>query len=271
MSGDAELADLTAETRVAVGGQGTVFRLARPAGTLLKLYHGGLAVLPAELARLIALPARCGDRDLVAALTAWPSGRVFDGDRCVGLLMPEAPPRFATSLAGRARLLELQFLLYPRRAMWADLVLPTPEERRVLAAAYLRLFHVLHRNDVVVGDVSMRNLLWTLAGGPGVFAIDCDGFRLTGRPPAVRPADTVGWADPARPRETTLDTDRYKLALLTLRVLLGNHAVAPEDVCAKPFLRCALGRELTVLAVRAAEPGKRPAAECWLGAIGGAP
>jgi hypothetical protein len=100
-----------------------------------------------------------------------------------------------------------------------------------------------------------------------VFAIDCDGFRLAGRPPAVRPADTVGWADPARPWEITLDTDRYKLALLTLRVLLGNHRVTPEEVRAKPMLRGQLGRELAVLAVRAAEPGRRPAAECWLGAL----
>jgi DNA-binding helix-hairpin-helix protein with protein kinase domain len=269
--GDAELADLEAEAPVAVGGHGTVFRLARPAGTLLKLYHGGVAVLSGELGRLIDLPAGSADGAAVAALTAWPSGRVFDGGRCVGLLMPEAPARFATSLAGGRRLLELQFLLYPRRAMWADLVLPTEEERRGLAAGYLRLFRVLHRNGVVVGDVSWRNLLWTLDGGPSVFAIDCDGFRLTGRPPAVRPADTAGWADPASPPELTLDTDRYKLALLTLRVLLGNHAVRPEDVPAKPFLRRALGPELTALAALAAGPGTRPSAESWLTAIGAAP
>ena len=80
------------------------------------------------------------------------------------------------------------------------------------------------------------------AGGPAVFAIDCDGFRLAGRPPAVRPADTAGWGDPACPREVTLDSDRYKLALVTVRVLLGNHTVTPEDVCAKPLLRAAAGR-----------------------------
>jgi DNA-binding helix-hairpin-helix protein with protein kinase domain len=267
MSGDAELADLAASARVAEGGHGTVFRLARPSGTLLKLYHRGVGVLSAELGRLIDLPSRSADAGRVAALTAWPSGRVFDRGRCVGLLMPEAPARFATTLAGRDRLLELQFLLYPRRAMWAEMVLPTGEERRALAVGYLRLFDVLHRNDVVVGDVSMRNLLWTVAGGPAVLAIDCDGFRLVGRPPAVRPADTAGWADPACPREVTLDTDRYKLALLVLRVLLGNHRVAPEDVRARPMLRGELGRELSLLATRAAEPGKRPPAEHWLDAV----
>jgi hypothetical protein len=116
----------------------------------------------------------------------------------------------------------------------------------------------------------MRNLLWTLADGPAVFAIDCDGFRLAGRPPAVRPAGTAGWGDPARPCEVTVDTDRYKLALVALRVLLGDHAVTPEDVCGKPSAWRSLGPSLTALARHAAEPGSRPAAECWLAAIGGA-
>jgi DNA-binding helix-hairpin-helix protein with protein kinase domain len=260
---DVALGDLTAKAKIADGGQGTVFRLAD--GTLLKLYHSGTTVLAGELGRLIDLPG--GRGDLRGAPVAWPSGRVFDGGRCVGLLMPEAPARFTTSLAGRHRLLELQFLLYPRRAMWADLVLPDPEERRGLAAAYVELFQVLHRNDVVVGDVSMRNLLWTLADGLSVFAIDCDGFCVDGRPPAVRPADTAGWVDPARPKKVTVDTDRYKLALVTLRVLLGEHRVTPEDV-GRPEFAGRLSPDVLALARYAAQPGRRPAADCWLAALG---
>jgi hypothetical protein len=166
--------------------------------------------------------------------------------------------------------LELQFLLYPRRAMWADLALPDAAQRRRIAAAYVELFQALHSGEVVVGDVSMRNLLWTLAGGPSVFAIDCDGFRLAGRPPAVRPAGTAGWVDPAGPSEATVDTDRYKLALVTLRVLLGDHAVTPEDVCQKESLRRRLDPDLVALARYAALPGRRPPPECWLGGLGNA-
>lgn len=261
---DVALDDLSAAAKLGGGGQGTVYRLVD--GTLLKLYHPGIAVLSDELGRLIDLPD--GRGDLSGAPLAWPSGRVFDDGRCVGLLMPEVPARFATSMAGRRRLLELQFLLYPRRAMWADLVLPTGAQRRRLAVAYVELFQLLHRNGVVAGDVSMRNLLWSLDGGPSVFAIDCDGFRLKGRPPAVRPTDTAGWGDPARPKEVTLDTDRYKLALVALRVLIGNHTVTPEEVCRREFLRCLIGRDLSALARYAALPGRRPAAECWLAALG---
>ncbi len=269
---DADLADLGVAERLADGGQGAVFRLSRPDGLLLKQYHDDVEVLPGELGRLIDLPAgmAAADRRLIAAATAWPSGRVFHDGRCVGRLMREAPARFATRLAGRSCLLELQYLLYPRRAMWGDLALPSGAERCWLAVHYLRLFEVLHRNGVVVADVSMRNLLWTLAGGPAVFAIDCDGFRIVERPAAVRSADTVGWVDPAaRAGEATLDSDRYKLALLTLRLLLGDHAVTPEDVGSSVALRATLGPELCRLAARAARPGARPPTNSWMKALTG--
>jgi DNA-binding helix-hairpin-helix protein with protein kinase domain len=272
MTGDAELADLGVADRLADGGQGAVFRLSRPAGLALKLYHAGVEVRADELARLIDLPARLStqDRRRLDAMTAWPCGRVFRDGECVGFLMREVPGRFRTRLAGRSCLLEVQFLLYPRRAMWDELILPSGAQRCWLAVHYLRLFEVLHRNGVVVADVSMRNLLWTLTGGPGVFALDCDGFALAEGPPAVRSADTVGWVDPAaRPGEATLDSDRYKLALLTLRLLLGDHAVTPEDVRASTALRAALGSRLVALAVRAARPGSRPPAGAWLKALTG--
>jgi len=269
---DAELADLGIAAPLADGGQGVVYRLARPAGMLLKHYHDDVEVLPVELGRLIDLPAGMTDADRahVTAATAWPSGRVFRDGRCVGLLMREAPERFATRLAGRRRLLELQFLLYPRRAMWKQLELPSGAQRCWLAVHYLRLFDVLHRNKVVFADVSMRNLLWTLTGGPAVFAIDCDSFRVADRPAPVRPRDTVGWADPAAgPGEATIDSDRYKLALLTVRLLLGDHAVTPEEACASPAMRAALGPVLTALAAAAAHPGRRPPANSWLKALTG--
>ncbi|MCT2582395.1 hypothetical protein [Actinophytocola gossypii] len=262
---EVRLGDLGPVRRIADGGQGAVYRPARPGGLLVKLYHEDVAVDADELAALIALPARFppAARRLVGTSTAWPRGRVFDRGRCVGLLMREAPRRFATSLAGSARLLELQFLLYPRRAMWRELALPSADGRRGLAVRYARLFDTLHGNGVLLGDVSMRNLLWSTAGGAGVFALDCDGFRVLGRRPAVRPASTAGWLDPAaRPGEASLDTDRYKLALVVLRLLLADHAATPaDDRCA------ALDPALAALATRAARPGTRPSAAAWLTAL----
>jgi DNA-binding helix-hairpin-helix protein with protein kinase domain len=268
---DVQLDRLGPVEKIADGGQGCVFRLPMRPGLLLKRYHPGVPVSQTSLGLLIGHPARMrpADRSVITESTAWPSHRVFDAGRCVGLLMREAPSRFASAIAGRERLLELQFLLYPKRPMWSELLLPTVEERRELAMRYMFLLHTLHRNDLVVGDVSMRNLLWTLEGGPGVFAIDCDGFRVSGNRPAVRQAETSGWRDPSVGRRTaTFDSDRYKLALLVLRVLLADHTVTPESIAESPESREELGTAIAELAEQALSPGERPAAKRWLDALG---
>lgn len=264
---DVRLPELGVARPIADGGHGVVCRLPRSGDLLAKLYHDDVAVDPDELARLIALPSTLApaDRHLVTTTTAWPRARILDRGRCVGVLMRRAPTRFTTWLAGASRLLELQFLLYPRRVMWQELELPTPDQRRRLAVRYARLFQVLHDNGTLLGDVSMRNLLWSLADGPAVFALDCDGFRILGRRPAIRPADTAGWLDPsARRGETTLDTDRYKLALVVLRLLLADHTVIPGDeLCWR------LDQPLAELAEQATKPDARPSAGEWLAALAG--
>jgi DNA-binding helix-hairpin-helix protein with protein kinase domain len=259
---DVRLSGLGPTERLTDGGQGTVFRLAAHPGFLLKHYHDGVGVDAAELGRLIDLPRRlgAGDQRLVRTAMAWPRCRVFDGDRLVGFVMPQAPRWFHTWIGGRSRPLELQFLLYPRRAMWPDLPLPDPGERAALAGRLASLFDVLHRNGLVVGDVSMKNFLWAIPSA--VFAVDCDGFQIVGRGPAVQPAETEGWQDPAG--SGTLDSDRYKLALLVLRILLVDHGATPDTAVRGP-----LGPDIVALAERARTPGARPDAGEWRRALSG--
>jgi DNA-binding helix-hairpin-helix protein with protein kinase domain len=271
---DVRLAHLAPFEEIGDGGQGTVYRLPRSLGWLLKKYHAHIAVNPDELELLIGCPAHMteDDQSFVQATTAWPVARVFDDDVCVGFLMAEAPARFGTELAGREVLRELQYLVYKQRKMWNALRLPSPDERRVLVQAYVHLFQVLHRYGVVIGDVSMRNLLWTLEGTPGVYAIDCDGFRLNGRHPAVPQAQTPEWADPTAPSGlATFDSDRYKLALLITRVLLGNPRVTPEDIVASADLRSRFAPAIMGLLRLAVQPGHRPPAEFWMRALEGRP
>jgi DNA-binding helix-hairpin-helix protein with protein kinase domain len=260
---DVQLSGLGPAERLTDGGQGTVFRLPTHPGFLLKHYHDGVGVDAAELGRLIDLPRQlsAGDQRLVRIAMAWPRCRVFDGDRLVGFVMPQAPGWFHTLIGGRSRPLELQFLLYPRRAMWPDLPLPDLGQRAALAGRMVALFDVLHRNGLVVGDVSMKNFLWTISGPPAVFAVDCDGFQVVGRGPAVQPAETEGWQDPAG--SGTLDSDRYKLALLVLRMLLVDHGATP-DMAVHDRL---LGPDIVALAERARTPGTRPDAGTWRRAL----
>jgi hypothetical protein len=259
---DVQLSGLGPTERLTDGGQGTVFRLPTHPGFLLKHYHDGVGVDAAELGRLIDLPRHlsAGDQQSVRTAMAWPRCRVFDGDRLVGFVMPQAPGWFHTWLGGRSRPLELQFLLYPRRAMWPSLPLPDLGGRAALAGRMVALFDVLHRNGLVVGDVSMKNFLWTISGPPAVFAVDCDGFQVVGRRAAVQPVETEGWQDPAD--SGPLDSDRYKLALLVLRILLVDHVATPDTA-----VRGRLEPEIVALAERARIPGARPDAGAWRRAL----
>jgi len=279
VSGRAEevrLADLGVLEEIADGGQGKVYRIPARPGELLKRYHPHVCdqLNPGALRRIIARPAAmtAADRRLVTESTAWPTALVTDGGRYVGFLMRQAPERFSATIGRSGKLLELQFLLHPLKPMWRALVLPSPAERRELAKCYVRFFQVLHRYDVIVGDVSMKNFLWTLRDGPAIFALDCDGFRLNGHHPAVPQPQTPDWEDrTAVQGRATLESDRYKLALLVIRVLLADPYLTPPDVMKRPELAGQLGEALTGLVRRAAADRVRPTAEHWLRALDGRP
>jgi hypothetical protein len=271
-----QLSDLGVLEEIADGGQGRVYRLPGRPGHLLKRYHrhvlGDFNVV--ELRRLTARPAimQPADRHFVAEAAAWPLASVLDGGRCVGFLMREAPDRFSAAIGRHGRLLEVQFLLHPVKPMWRALTLPSVDQRRELAACYVRFFQVLHRYDVIVGDVSMRNFLWTLRGGPGIFALDCDGYRLNGHHPAIPQPQTPDWEDQAMTAgRATLDSDRYKLALLVIRILLADPYVTPQTVVEQERLRGRLGGVLTQLVLRAAAASGRPHPDHWLRALAGRP
>jgi hypothetical protein len=86
----------------------------------------------------------------------------------------------------------------------------------------------------VVGDVSMRNLLWACEPEPSIFLLDCDGMRFAGESPAVPAAETLDWDDPSLGTDPpNLNSDRYKLTLIVQRVL----TVRPQ-VCGRRAGQC---------------------------------
>jgi hypothetical protein len=226
----------------------------------------------AELARLVGVPATMppADQQLVSQQTAWPQNRVLRGSRCIGFLMREVPSCFYHPRDDGTHLNELSFLIYPPKPLWSRLQQPSPDERRLLAHRFVDLLEMLHRHQVVLGDISMKNLLWTVDGGPAVFALDCDGFRLAGHPPTVPQADTPDWIDPyARPGAATFDTDRYKLALVILRTLLWEPYATPAHIARDPARAERLDPPIVDLARAASAPADRPAADAWRLALSG--
>ncbi|GHH87194.1 hypothetical protein [Streptomyces capitiformicae] len=228
---DVTLHTLALGDRIGDGGQGEVFDVTGPGRLLYKSYREPHKVDGKELAALVALrqglaPA---DRDRLDRETAWPLCRVVDGGRVTGFLMHRAPDSMTWRTSrGDTRLNELSYLLRAPKAAWQAVAQPTPAERHALVVAAVELFQWLHALGLVVGDVSQANVLWTVRPGPAVHLLDCDGVRLVGRPPVLEQADTPDWHDPlAVPGTVTVDSDRYKVALLVGRVLSQDAYSAP--------------------------------------------
>jgi hypothetical protein len=162
----------------------------------------------------------------------------------------------------------LQYLLYEPKWMWGDIAPPDIDGRLGIARNTVALFRLLHSRRLVVGDVSMSNLLWSPAGQ--IFLLDCDGVRELGAVPVLPQPETLDWDDPSQPASgPDLDTDRYKLALLVARVLTRSPALRPgAPVARPPGLPERIAGEVAARFAEAAGPrGSRPDAAQWARAL----
>jgi hypothetical protein len=263
---------------LAEGGEGRVFEvLAGPSRLGPALVYKELCQPRprSELDELVAFPgalrsAAPGLSARVASSAAWPLSAVTaqGTSLAVGAVMPRAPERFW--LRHRDKLPRLATLGYltsdpDRIAAAYGVTLPPPgaPERVALVYALARLLEAWQAAAprVVHGDLSAKNVLWSLAPAPAVYVLDCDDAAVTdlvpteaapvgvvaggvrtgpsdglaeGDPPPgaaagspqVRPrATTPNWDDPALPAGDRPDelVDRYALGLVFLRVVGAAH------------------------------------------------
>ena len=236
------LEDLRIGELLAEGGEGRVFELPLQPHLVVKQYRRPTAqdILDA----IVSWPDRITDPALaqrVRAATAWPAASVLDapahdGSEAVGagVLLPRAPRRFALRHRdGTTRLATLSYLTADpaHRAVAYGLSLPDPVSpvRVGLVYALARVLEAFDTGSSVVGhgDLSTKNVLWSLQRGPEVFVIDCDNCEHFGpdggplTPAGRRRAMTPNWDDPAvaAGHNPTLASDRYSLALIFLRVV----------------------------------------------------
>ncbi|MCU7824263.1 hypothetical protein [Kitasatospora sp. DSM 101779] len=231
---DVDLADLALDGIVGAGGQGRIHRLRGGSDLLYKEYLEPARVQAAALTELVQLRRGLDGtaRGALDARSAWPLARVLAAGRCTGFLMRTAPDNMLWETgAGSRKPTELQYLLHPERPATAGVVRPTPKQRLVLVRAVVDLLAGLHRHGLVVGDLSQANVLWTVVPEPAVFLIDCDGIRRSGARPVLEQAETPDWGDPLSPfgSDATVDSDRYKAALVVGRVLAQQAYLAPGD------------------------------------------
>lgn len=213
------------------GGQGTVYRVTNHPGFVYKKYKLS-GVNAAALAELIALPPRLprSDADLLQAHCAWPYARVTHGCSVHGVLLPEVPPRFMGRTAAGPKLREVQYLLYPPKALWGEIKPLDMAERLILVLRFACLVRTLHQHGVVLGDISMSNVLWSTANNVDVYVIDCDGARIGSNPSPLPQTNTPDWDDPLCPAaQADQDSDAYKLALFAGRVMARDAKIRPGE------------------------------------------
>jgi HEAT repeat protein len=189
-----------------------------------------------------------------------------------GFLMQEIPAHFyAPNSRGIMKPRELQYLLYERKPAWGEIVSGDVgvQTRIEVALEFAELVHLLHGRFLVIGDISMINVLWT-PGRNSIFLIDCDGVRQLGSAPVLRQVATPDWEDPMEPASgPDLDSDRYKLALLVGRVLSRSPHLHPgEELLLTPDLPVDIALQVRKLWTRAAGPrAGRPNASDWVAAL----
>jgi len=222
------------------------------------------------------------DRELILARTAWPETAVMDGSRFVGILMRRIPETFLCSVTVsnrvKTKVRELNFLIYPEHVhkpgVKYDFCAPSRATLLSCALAFAQTAEVLHRNHIVMGDISGSNAAWK-ESDPGIIILDCDGFSTTTNRPICIEKETPEWIDPLPHSGTNLYTDSYKIGLILYRMMTGTQTTAPtDDDLARlesmypeaPRLASTIDKSL-----RAVNPRYRPTASEWVAAIEGKP
>lgn len=303
---DVDLRSLRLGRELGKGGQGTVHEVESSpyAGLVFKRYFRTSADA-AALKRLVDLPSALvpGKAELLRRQTAWPLARVMDGHEVCGFVMQPIPQRFRGRTASGSRPRELQYLLFEPTPLWGDISPPDVDGRIDLARQIVSLIHLLHSHAVILGDISMNNLLWACDSTAAVFMIDCDGVRRLGSRPVHPQGETPDWTDPLRtepagPRQAwptnaqrarptnphqagpataqrvspqlDLDNDRYKSALVVGRILSRDAKVRPgEQLKLLPGIPAFMAARVQSLWQQAARPrGSRPDTNLWISALG---
>jgi hypothetical protein len=268
------------------GGEGVLYRvpaLTGPEGRplLFKEYRPeSVAALDTDALERGAQFARSVSEDTFRWLyqrAAWPTWIVDDGGsplvgpQAVGVLIPEAAPRFMARLprsAGGSRTVPAKFELLLNGGPFLDrLGIEISLRQRIeLLTSVADTLAFLHAHSIAVGDFSCKNILFALRPVPSSFLIDCDSMLWDGSG-ALPPGETPEWEMADGEQQGTPAADVYKFALLVLRMHTGaqhhrNPARLPPGTWG-PL------RQLVELTL-SGPPPQRPLITDWIGVLAAA-
>lgn len=262
---------------LASGNEGTVYGMSNEPSSVYKEYK--VTVRPTldalALERLVELPNAMPptDRQRVHARSLWPRTLVMDGAATSGFIMDRIDKRFYRryGLASNPRnvLCEWNQLVYQGEVLPSSMVsdiprLDVPETIRLISDL-ARTLETLHRHQVIVGDMSGRNLVWS----PGeVLVIDCDGFRIDGHRGATEPKQSPGWRDETvGDGLTTRESDIYKLAIAAYRALWQEPRAEPDPALLRQDNPRKVPIDVVSLIAESLAPSGRPSAGDWVAGL----
>ncbi|MGB7112719.1 MAG: hypothetical protein WBD77_19660, partial [Mycobacterium sp.] len=223
-------------TKIGQGGQGVVYGAPNvktkfaasmvykeyKAQTLAAIDFGALAAMPA----LVEDSLSYADGERLVSIAAWPCAIVENGGTSTGFVMPAIPREFFIQLSTVKGVsnstAEFQHLLNHASVLAARGITLDDAQRYSLLREVASGLAFLHKHGVCVGDISPKNLLFSLSPHEAVYFIDCDAMRINGVS-ALQQVETPGWAVPAGEELATIYSDTYKLGLLALRLVAGDH------------------------------------------------
>lgn len=266
------------------GANGRIHRLKDRPAVVFKEFN--TAVPAAPLRQLIQIRRQAKRGEDIKGMTAWPTRVVFDdrpgapgaANQAIGVLMPLIPPGFMQKIdlpdgSATVKPRDIQHLLFAAdvaRRRGVDVPADHDVRSRMLICERLSfIVAALHYENLVYGDLSVRNILYQTDPRPDVYLVDCDAARPNGATGGVRQQNTPDWDPPEHDddsgglRHQSLETDRYKLGLFILRCLApGRGGASNRDVDASVGMLDPEGAGLLRSALEGG-PADRPTAGTW--------
>ena len=267
-------------TKIGQGGQGVVYGASNVktkfAASMVYKEYKPQALADIDFTALAAMPALVEDSltyaeaERLISIAAWPCALVEDAGLSTGFVMPSIPGGFfipLTTVKGESRVTaEFAHLLNHSSVLVARGITINDAQRYSLLREVASGLAFLHKHDVCVGDISPKNLLFSLIPHEAAYFIDCDAMRINST--SVLPqVETPGWQGPAGEELATVYTDTYKLGLLALRLIAGDHDTTnPAHI---PSTTPGMLRQI-ITDTLTNQPQQRPLPEAWTYVLGNA-
>jgi DNA-binding helix-hairpin-helix protein with protein kinase domain len=266
-------------SEIGKGGEGRVFTIRSMPGLVYKEFvefpgHTPNRAALEELMNLLRQMTN-DEQSWLADRTTWPQTMVVEGSRMKGFLMPLIGRQYFRKYGIRANpknvacewnYLSMRQKYEANKNIYSEIPRLTPFGAFSAVVDLCKTMAILHKYNIVIGDISGRNLLWTDTPSLRTMIIDCDSFHLEGKVGVSPPKQSPDWEDPSLSSPlTTMASDIYKLGLAAYRAIWAATTDRPS-IGNKPIPAVSDGvpEVIRTLIEQSVGSGPRPTAEDWV-------